>query len=204
MNDWCSGFKNRKYPTLHNFIYTIPPWNHSKCKQQSKEHQTAFPYTLKCVGLCTIYKCVDKKEYFQHIAHASMWLLVKAKLNSSPAPAHPHYWKSLLMTELQWGEQCWKIIWLENPRPVLSLQLVIQLSTLLINTTLWNMTLKTEQGLAAVCPPPLAVFQKQGCHRPCTGACTAKPVLFRQTREIKRKNTPEWQQVHKRDEWLVS
>lgn len=174
--------KIENHPTLRNFISNIASGNHSKCKQQSKEHQTTFLCILKFVGLCTIFNCVEKNRVYP--THSSCFYVIirKRKTEGRNSPPHPHYWESPRMTELQWGKQCWKSSWLENPRPVLALQLVIKFSILLLNTVPCRRRLSKQNKVSLLaCPAYAAVFQRQGCHTSHAGACKTKPAFFRQT-----------------------
>lgn len=110
-------------PALCNFIPNIASWKISKWKRQSKEHQTTFSRILKCVGLCTVLKCVDKNSI--SMAHASTWLFIKAKLKEFSIP--------IPITERasRW-QSCSKESSAENR--LTSLQLGIQFPILLCNT----------------------------------------------------------------------
>lgn len=123
-----------------------------------------------------------KTEYFQHIAHASMWLFVKAKLKEGilhPTPITERVSRATVRRAVL------KIVWLENPRPVLSLRLVINFSILLLNTApcrrwLW------KQNTVSLLPaqPVLQSSRGKAAH-----ACKTKPASSdRHSRQKERRH----------------
>lgn len=131
-------------PALRNFIHNMASWKISKWKRQSKEHQTTFSRILKCVGLCTVFKCVDKNSI--SMAHASTWLFIKAKLKEFSIPT------PITERASRW-QSCSKESSAENR--LTSLQLGIQFPVLLRNTVPCRRRLSKQNAVSLLPAQPL-------------------------------------------------